>query len=90
MRVLVFLLQAFSKRFCKLFSFEFLSFFETELFFFNGNVSFFGFKHFGRRFCGLFSYEFISFFQTELYFQGECLVFWFPAFCKTVLWHFFI
>ena len=38
---------------------EFLSFFETECFFFNGRVSFFGFKHFGKRFCGLFSCEFI-------------------------------
>ena len=27
----------------------------------------------------------LSFFQTELYVQGECLVFWLPAFCKTVL-----
>ena len=49
-------------------SYEFISFFLTELFF-NESVGFFGFRHFGRRFCGLFSYEFICFFQTELFFQ---------------------
>ena len=37
-----------------------------------------------------FSCEFIRFLETELYFPGECLVFWLPAFCKTVLWPFFI
>ena len=59
--------------------------FLKQMCFFNESVCFFGFRHFGRRFCGIFSYEFISFFQTELYYQGECLVFWLPAFCKTVL-----
>ena len=59
--------------------------FLEQICFFNESVCFFGFRHFGRRFCGLFSYEFMSFFETELYFQGECWVFWLPAFCKTVL-----
>ena len=71
------------------FSYEFIKFFLEQNGFFNESVCFFGFGYFGRRFCGLFSYEFISFFQT-LFFQGECLVFWLPAFCKTVLRPFFI
>ena len=63
--------------------------FLKQICFFNESVCFFGFGYFGRRFCSLFSYEFIGFFQAELFFQGECLVFWRPAFCKTVLRPFF-
>ena len=62
------------KRFCGLFSYEFISFFETELFF-NESVGFFGFRYFGRRFCGLFSYQFISFFGTECFFNESVVFF---------------
>ena len=75
MRVLVFLASGILEDgFCGLFSYEFRSFFETELFF-NQSVAFFGFRHFGRWVLWPFAYEFICLFEAELFFLMRVLVF---------------